>query len=664
MSSLISKAPGVYIEEIPATGPIAGVSTSTAAFIGPTATAVGLINKPTRVTNWTQFKARFGEYSARPRLYLPHAVRGFFDNGGSIAYIVAIASARAFIELDDRAGANAAKAVRLEARTSNGTDIKVEVQDAPIVAAGGTKVVKASAAIQSASDNSVQLQTAADAQKFQPGDWITIDKTGPTATTERALIDSIQPGPPAVLVLKTPLSTNYDNTATVRIADPVVNQKTFRVLPRTGIETGSAVHLAQSTTQGDYVVDGVFGDFVTLAAPGLTSAFKLGGADDVIVSTSEFTLIVTKPGMAPLTFANLAMDPRHSHYFADVINNNPTSPVNAMLPAQPSTQLPPNNMPKVAAAAALGAGMPDSSSGLGVNAYQPALDALTRVDGVNIVCVPDAAGNTDVQLKVLAHCEQMRDRFAIFDPAPTKTGAPDPATDAVVAQRPKLESNNPTSGAGFAALYFPWIVINDPTSSSGSNRLLVPPSGHIAGIYARVDDARGVHKAPANEFVNGAVDLERILNDSDQGVINDLGINALRIFPGQARPVVWGARTTAPQDNVAFRYINVRRLFLFVEKSIQFGIRWAVFEPNDLSLWKKLDRTIREFLTRVWHSGALFGKTADEAFYIKIDEELNPPDQRELGIVTVEIGIAPVRPAEFVVVRIAMWDGGSSVSGG
>jgi phage tail sheath protein FI len=115
---------------------------------------------------------------------------------------------------------------------------------------------------------------------------------------------------------------------------------------------------------------------------------------------------------------------------------------------------------------------------------------------------------------------------------------------------------------------------------------------------------------------------------------------------------------------VPFRYINVRRLFIFVEKSIQVVIRWAVFEPNDASLWKKLDRTIREFLTRVWLSGALFGKTAAQAFYIKIDDELNPPDQQALGIVTIEIGIAPVRPAEFVVVRIAMWDGGSSVTGG
>ena len=180
-------------------------------------------------------------------------------------------------------------------------------------------------------------------------------------------------------------------------------------------------------------------------------------------------------------------------------------------------------------------------------------------------------------------------------------------------------------------------------------------------MYARSDNQRGVHKAPANEYITGAADLGAMLSNADQGEINIEGINVLRIFPGQ-RPIVWGARTTAPKDEVPWRYINVRRLFLFVEKSIQRGIRWAVFEPNDQVLWKKLDRTITEFLTRVWRSGALFGKTASEAFYVKVDEELNPASVRALGQVIVEVGIAPVRPAEFVVVRIAMWDGGSQPS--
>ena len=147
-------------------------------------------------------------------------------------------------------------------------------------------------------------------------------------------------------------------------------------------------------------------------------------------------------------------------------------------------------------------------------------------------------------------------------------------------------------------------------------------------------------------------------------MLNLAGVNALRVFPGSTRPVVWGARTTCPVAEVPFRYINVRRLFLFVEQSVKQGIRWSLFEPNNLALWKKLDRTITEFLTRVWRSGALFGNSAAEAFYVKIDEENNPEALRALGQVNIEIGLAPTRPAEFVVVQIGMWEGGSKVAEG
>ena len=273
------------------------------------------------------------------------------------------------------------------------------------------------------------------------------------------------------------------------------------------------------------------------------------------------------------------------------------------------------------------------------------------MDDVNLVVAP-AASDT-IQAAVVAHCEKMADRFAILDSA---FKAPPSGVNSVIDQRAKVLSSR-----GYAALYYPWIIITDPMSLTGNDTVPVPPSGHLAGIYGRSDTQRGVHKAPANEYITGALDLERILTNAEQGELNVEGIDCLRIFPGQ-RPIVWGARTTAPKDETPWRYINVRRLFLFIEESIQVGIRWAVFEPNDRTLWKKLDRTITEFLARVWRSGALFGKTAAEAFYVKIDDELNPPETRALGQVIIEIGISPVRPAEFVVVRIAMWDGGSTAN--
>jgi phage tail sheath protein FI len=283
-----------------------------------------------------------------------------------------------------------------------------------------------------------------------------------------------------------------------------------------------------------------------------------------------------------------------------------------------------------------------------------ALDQLTRVPDVSMVCLPGVV-DPALQATVITHCEAMGDRFAILDGAQDPT--PLKADGALQTQRGKLLSRN-----GFAALYWPWIVINDPTAPADRPaRLTRPPSGHIAGIFARSDNLRGVHKAPANEPILGALDLAYNLNDTEQGALNHGNINALRLFPGRP-PMVWGARTLT--DSTPWRNVNVRRLFSFVEDSILQGVRWAVFEPNNYALWKGLERSITEFLTRVWLSGALFGRTAKEAFYVKVDEELNPATVRALGQVIVEIGMAPVRPAEYVIVRIGLWDGGSQISEG
>ncbi|MER5577429.1 phage tail sheath family protein [Streptomyces massasporeus] len=280
---------------------------------------------------------------------------------------------------------------------------------------------------------------------------------------------------------------------------------------------------------------------------------------------------------------------------------------------------------------------------------EDALEALTHTLDVSIVCVPGQT-SFEQQQKVITHCETMGDRFAVLDGA---RGTENPGdTTALQAQRDGLMTDR-----GFGALYWPWIVIDDPEApADGAERstVTVAPSGHIAGVMARSDARRGVHKAPANEIVRGALDLEHHLNDAEQGVLNNSSINALRVFPG-GRPVVWGAR--ALSNRTEWRYVNVRRLVAFISDSLVQGLRWAVFEPNNTALWKALERTITEFLTRVWQAGALFGRTAEEAFYVKIDEELNPPPIRELGQVIVEIGLAPTRPAEHVVIRLGLWSG-------
>lgn len=658
------KTPGVYIEELPTTGPIAGVGTSTAAFIGPALR--GPIKIPTKVTNWTQFKEAFGEYIllGSTRYHMAHAVRGFFDNGGTVAYIVRVATAnRAFWEFDDQGGTG--KALRVEAKEegTGGNTITALPQSAQIVTAA--KVRKVDAEFDSASGNIVTMKTEADALKFAPGDWVTVYSVTGTTTTptaERAQIDRIRA---KEIVLASNLTANYPavagTTRFLRIADlkGTLNQRTFRVQNRAGIEPGSVLNVKQiiatTTTQEDVVVSAVAGEFVTVES--LTRDYRLAVTDpDVTITSYEFTLVITKAPATPETFEKLSMDPRHSRYFARIVTS---AWVTAALPASPTTALPPGNRPVFPVPptpTSLAGGTADRIDQLVDLDYEDALETLQRVDDVNLICVPDRSGSVNFQQKLVAHCEKMGDRFAILDSGlgdlPLGSGL-----GTVIRHRQSVESTR-----GYAALYYPWIRINDPTSPTGEDTILVPPSGHLAGIFARSDNQRGVHKAPANETIAGAVDLERGLSNEDQGELNMENVNGLRMFAGRARPVVWGARTTAALDETVWRYVNVRRLFLYVEESIKEGIRRAVFEPNDLTLWKKLHRTITEFLTRVWRSGALFGATPGQAFYVKIDEELNPPSVRALGQVIIEIGMAAVRPAEFVIVRIGMWDGGASVT--
>ena len=254
-----------------------------------------------------------------------------------------------------------------------------------------------------------------------------------------------------------------------------------------------------------------------------------------------------------------------------------------------------------------------------------------------------------VQRAIIDHCEALKDRFAILD---SKFGA-QPGNGI------RDQFADVRSQLGFAALYYPWIQVRNPITGKAE---FLPPSGHIAGVLARTDEERGVHKAPANASIRGALGLELSLSNEQHGPLNLMGINVLRVFPGQSQPIVWGARTTATDRN--WQYVNVRRLFLYLEESIQQGINWAVFEPNNLALWQKLKRSISEFLTRAWRDGALFGAKAEEAFYVRIDDALNPPSTQALGRLYIEIGVRPTYPAEFIIVRIGIWQGGTDVNEG
>ena len=259
-----------------------------------------------------------------------------------------------------------------------------------------------------------------------------------------------------------------------------------------------------------------------------------------------------------------------------------------------------------------------------------------ELDPYREVALVYAPGKSDQDIvsKIVSHCENLRFRFAVIDTAKGQISTTD------------LDPRTNLAETQFAAFYYPWIVISDPKTGA---RKLVPPGGHALGVYARTDSDRGVFKAPANETLRGALDLEYDINDNKQDDLNPKGVNVIRRFPGRGIRV-WGARTLS--SNALWKYVSVRRLFIFLERSIYEGTQWVVFEPNDPRLWARVTDTIRLFLRAQWRLGALFGRTEEQAFFITCDERVMSQDDILNGRLICEIGIAPVRPAEFVVFRI------------
>jgi phage tail sheath protein FI len=278
-------------------------------------------------------------------------------------------------------------------------------------------------------------------------------------------------------------------------------------------------------------------------------------------------------------------------------------------------------------------------------ALQNAIAALAPLNDLDLVAAPDAmslrlandnpdvSAITQVQRQMLAHCAEQGDRLAILDALPGRTA------EKVLEQRASLTLGQaePINGA----LYYPWLRV--------VGGRFAPPCGHVAGVFARADGRVGVFKAPANEEVFGVIDLETSIDNSIQDQLNPEGVNCLRAFPGRGIRV-WGARTLSRDPN--WRYVSVRRLFLTLRRWIDLNMAWAAFEPNETRLWVRIQRELTTYLTKLLRDGALKGATPEQAFFVKCDTETNPPGLREVGQVVTEIGLAPLAPAEFIVVRI------------
>jgi phage tail sheath protein FI len=666
--------PGVYIEEFAPGAPIQGVGTNTAGFIG--FAERGPINEPTKLTSWEQFAAAFGSQPA-PGTFLWYAVRGFFENGGQVCYVVRASNgAYQRMTLNDRTATPGRPIVTLRARQPGALGLTMSVADAPLLSNVPVYRPRGPLAAQTApmevtltADGTVPADQVAN--RFRPGDEVSFS-TG----QDRRVIGAVNG---ASVRFTAPVSALLAAGTTMRLANTMANAaRTIRLrpngtapLPPGQLVPGTILTITQGSASDAQVVDTVIAEMLTEGAQApagpvsyrvtfrspLAIPLNLDPAGPAVTATSgEIDLTVTQ-GAVAVVYPGLSMDPAHPRSVIDALNRDDDGLLRATLVEPPPNNSVANSIPRTGAAAALNPaqpGAPENLSSVGNAAFTTAIDALRAIDDVNFIAIPDrpnATGSSmlSVQQALIAHCQLMADRFAVLDADP---GAPLFGANSLEQQRRGLDSTG-----GYAALYAPWLRV---VPSNDGPPILVPPSGHVCGIFARSDATRGVHKAPANEIVNGSVGVETRISLIEQGQLNLIGINIVQVFQTGGRPVLWGARTTATDTN--WQYVSTRRLFLYLEESIQEGIRWAVFEPNNLALWQKLKRTLTDFLTRAWRDGALFGAKADDAFYVRIDEVLNPFSEQQLGRLHIEIGARPTYPAEFIVVRIGIWDGGSEVT--
>ena len=377
------------------------------------------------------------------------------------------------------------------------------------------------------------------------------------------------------------------------------------------------------------------------------------------VETVEFELKVTSPFLRE-SFPELSLHPASPRFVERVVGDmSRLVRVTLLDPSTDYGHLPTDlALPADATGIALEGGLdglwnvtPDDLIGMtGELGARTGLAAFETVDEVDLLAVPDASwlflqncgrdGRSFSTLKdvevvqdaMLSQCERLNDRFALLD-----TPFPDSA-DRTREYRLMFDSRH-------GALYFPWIIVD-----SRGQRLAVPPCGHLAGIMARCDENIGIHKAPANEVLAGGLDLTVLLVDEDVGLLNNEGINCL-VSQGVRGLRVWGARTVS--GDVACRYLNVRRQLNAIHRSLATGMQWVVFEPNVPSVWKTVQRNVTQFLMDLWRRGWFQGDTPEDGFYVKCDEETTPPAERNAGRLTIQVGVAPVRPAEFLTIQVA-----------
>jgi len=500
---------------------------------------------------------------------------------------------------------------------------------------------------------------------------------------------------------------------------------TLRLSTVTGVEVGTVLELRSAAADaqiGDFVkvraIDRAANNLVILDPPGITpdhvNGFAANG-NKLLARSRELrmqVLLLQPPSPAVPTrnqdlqdqelFRQLSMDPRHSHYFERIIGSTFTDgadvdhlgqPVRrsdrrsqggsryvrvhdlgtsdadkervrlgpeALIDILPSSLTRPARF-RLGEGESLAIFGDDSVATMGDSMYvgvddrepvnRTGIYALKNLLDVALVAVPGQV-TPAVQQALIDHCELLRYRFAVLD----AQGPSADTLDDIQAQRQQFDTK-------YAAFYHPWLTISDPfpTNLTSIAQFPIPPSGHVLGIYARTDDQRGVHKAPANEVVAGMTGLTRYLNQGEQEILNayPVNIDVIRDFRANNRGIrVWGARCITSDSD--WKYVNVRRLLIFIEDSLDRGLQWVVFEPNAEALWARVRRSVGNFLTTLWRNGALEGETKEQGFYVKCDRTTMTQDDIDNGRLICVIGVAPVKPAEFVIIRIGLWTADAS----
>jgi phage tail sheath protein FI len=679
-------SPGVYIEEQD-TGPepIEGVSTSVTGFAGVTQRGPLDQNPPQLVTSFAEYQRIFGGYfnpafTGSPTTgdtynLLPHAVAGFFNNGGQLLYIKRVASAAsggipAIATVSDLEN-NAATPVLVTRLTSTAVAGQTQLQVASTRgiqggAANATQLTLTQ--VKNGVTTSSGLVTVASCNDQTKVITLTAPLPAPSPQFALQAADpglwgnSAQAQGSGLLVQITPSSRTQSQISGISNAGMLSNNLLL-LNSALNFYAGAIVEISTSAMKFYGKVLAVAGTSIQMTAALFAGEITAVNNDltaslPVTARTCEFDINNSYNGVSE-SFRGLTLDNTTPYYYANAIINGsnllgvPSPPLSDQITTDPSTMpVAPDGM-NVLLIGGTDGDYPLPSDFAGADngpANRTGIAALIDAQEISIIAAPGITDQT-TQMALITQCETLRYRFAVLDPAPTSTGGAPSMTD--------IQNQRNLYDTHYAAIYYPRVVVSDPLSG---NPLAICPSGHMTGIYAQTDASRGVWKAPANIVINGILSLETKLSKGDQDILNPepVNINALRDFTAQGRGLrVYGARCITSDEE--WKYINVRRLFIYLEASLDQGTQWAVFEPNDQRLWNRLIQSVSSFLTTIWQQGGLMGAKADQAFFVKCGYDTMSADDIENGRLIMLVGVAPVFPAEFVIIRIGQWAGGSAV---